>query len=138
MIGGGCLCGSVRYESQGNALFSLLCHCRDCQRICGTGHVPVMGVPKSSFRVTGETKTYGVLGGSRKQAIRHFCPNCGSLLFGTPEIVPDIVTIYVGSLDSPNAFKPQYAQFTRDRADWDKPDVPIPEYETVPTRPRKT
>ena len=105
MIAGGCLCGRVRYEAQGDALFGVLCHCRDCQRVSGTGHVPVMGVRKSTFRVTGETKTYGVLGGSQKQAIRHFCPNCGSLLFGTPEVVPDIVTLYVGSLDDPNAFR---------------------------------
>jgi len=133
MIAGGCLCGRVRYEAQGDALFGVLCHCRDCQRVSGTGHVPVMGVRKSTFRVTGETKTNGVLGGSQKQAIRHFCPNCGSLLFGTPEVVPDIVTLYVGSLDDPNAFNPQYRQFTRDRPDWDKMDAHLPEYETVPT-----
>jgi hypothetical protein len=91
-----------------------------------------MGVLKSTFRVIGETKSYSVSGGSRKQAIRHFCPNCGSLLFGTPEVAPDIVTIYAGSLDNPNAFKPQYAQFTRDRPDWGKVGVHLPEYETVP------
>ena len=133
MIAGGCLCGCVRYEAQGDALFGVLCHCRDCQRTSGTGHVPVMGVLKSTFRVTGETNSYGALGGSQKQAIRHFCPNCGSLLFGTPEIAPDIVTIYVGSLDDPSAFNPQYVQFTRDRPDWDKMDAHLPEYETVPT-----
>ena len=133
MIAGGCLCGRVRYEAQGDALFGVLCHCRDCQRSSGTGHVPVMGVQKSTFRVTGETKSYGAPGGSRKQAIRHFCPNCGSLLFGTPEVAPDIITIYVGSLDDPSAFDPQYVQFTRDRPDWDKMDAHLPEYETVPT-----
>lgn len=132
MITGGCLCGRVRYEAQGAALFGVLCHCRDCQRASGTGHVPVMGIPKATFRVTGETKSYGALGGSRKQAIRHFCPNCGSLLFGTPEIVPDIVTIYVGSMDDPNEFSPEYSQFTRDRPDWDRTEVRIPEHETVP------
>src|SRR5262245_65069892 len=62
MITGGCLCGKVRYESQGDALFGVLCHCRDCQRVSGTGRVPVMGVLKSTFRVTGETKSYSVWG----------------------------------------------------------------------------
>jgi hypothetical protein len=91
-----------------------------------------MGVLKSTFRVTGETRSYGVLGASQKQAIRHFCPTCGSSLFGTPEIAPDIVTIYVGSLDDPNIFKPGYAQFTRHRMVWDKIDARLPEHETVP------
>ena len=132
MISGGCLCGHVRYESRGDAVFSVLCHCRDCQKASGTGGVPVMGVPKSTFRVTGETKSYGVAGGSGKQAIRHFCPTCGSLLFGTPEGFPEVVSIYVGSLDKPNTFKPQHVIFTRDRPDWLKMVPNIPEYQTVP------
>src|ERR1700724_2265394 len=60
MITGECLCGTVRYEAAGNPLFAVLCHCRDCQRASGTGHVPVMGMPKSSFSVRGERKTYTV------------------------------------------------------------------------------
>jgi hypothetical protein len=134
MITGGCLCGRVRYESAGDALFAVFCHCRDCQKTSGTGGVPVMGVPKAAFRVTGETKQYILPGGSGKQAIRHFCPHCGSLLFGTPEVVPHVVTIYVGSLDDPNVFKPTYAQFTRDRPAWGKTGTGVAEYETVPPR----
>ncbi len=132
MITGGCLCGRVKYESTGEPLFELLCHCRDCQRSSGSGYVPVMGVRKSTFRVIGEPKSYGTVGGSQKQAVRHFCPDCGSLLFGTPAVVPDVVTIYVGSLDSPSVFKPRYAQFTRDRSDWDKMKGQLPEFETTP------
>jgi hypothetical protein len=132
MITGGCLCGRVRYESSGDAQFSVLCHCRDCQHASGSGHVPVMGVLKSLFRVTGETRSFAVAGGSHRQAIRHFCPNCGSLLFGTPEVIPDIVTIYVGSLDNPEAFQPQCAMFTRYRQHWDTAGTLLPGYETFP------
>ncbi|HEV7734675.1 MAG TPA: GFA family protein [Candidatus Binatia bacterium] len=132
MISGGCLCGRVCYESSGEPLFGLLCHCRDCQRSSGSVGVPVMGVATSTFRVTGETRTYAARGGSRKQAIRHFCPDCGSLLFGTPEVVPDIVTISVGSLDDPNVFAPTYAQYARDRPSWGKVGD-LPEYEITPT-----
>jgi len=55
MMTGGCLCGAVRYEAQGKALWAVHCHCRDCQRASGTGHVPSMGMPKSLFKVTGKT-----------------------------------------------------------------------------------
>jgi hypothetical protein len=133
MISGGCLCGRVRFESRGEPLFSVICHCRDCQHASGTGGVPVMGVPKATFQVTGEPKSYSVIGGSQKQAIRHFCPNCGSLLFGTPEAFPGLVTLCVGSLDDPSGFKPQHAMFTRDRPTWAKIDAKIPEFETFPT-----
>jgi hypothetical protein len=132
MITGGCLCGAVRYESDGVALFGVLCHCRDCQRSSGSGHVPVMGVAKSSFRVTGETRGHAITGGSQLPTIRHFCPTCGSLLFGTPEVIADMVSIYVGSLDDPSVFRPECAIFTRDRWHWDTSGSQLPGYETKP------
>jgi len=113
MITGGCLCGAVRYQSGGQPLVGLRCYCRDCQRASGSTGVPVMIVDKKQFKVTGKTGISAVTGGSGRKAIRHFRPDCGSLLFGTPEVAPEIVTIYVGSLDDPSIFKPAFAQFTR-------------------------
>lgn len=132
MIAGGCSCGRVRYESAGEAQFSVICHCRDCQRASGTAGVPVMGVPRSGFRVTGEPASYVSRGGSGQDAIRHFCPNCGSLLFGAPQVIPDTITIYVGSLDDPSVFKPDLAMFTRDRPQWGRLSGELIEVETAP------
>jgi hypothetical protein len=132
MITGGCLCGAVRYEAAGNPLFAVLCHCRDCQRASGTGHVPVMGMPKSSFSVRGETKTYTVRATSGLSSIRHFCPTCGSLLYGTSGMAPDAVSIYVGTLDAPSVFQPNAVLFARDRHHWDVMAGALPEFETMP------
>jgi hypothetical protein len=132
VITGGCLCGAVRYEAGGEPLFGLHCHCRDCQRASGTGHVPIMGVAKESFKVMGEIKAYANTGGSKRRAVRNFCPVCGSLLFGTPEIAPHLVTIYVGSLDDPSLFKPALVQFTRDRPAWDRTAGDLPEFTATP------
>jgi hypothetical protein len=131
MISGGCLCGRVRYESGGQALFSVICHCRDCQKASGSFGVPVMGVARAAFSVVGEPKGYGVTGGSGKPAVRFFCPECGSLLFGTPASLPDVVTIYVGSLDEPARFAPQEVIFTRYRPAWWRTRGALPEYETT-------
>jgi hypothetical protein len=132
MIEGGCLCGRVRYKITAEPLFALHCHCRDCQRASGTGHVPIMGVPKTSFAVTGGPKSYSAAGGSGMKAIRNFCPDCGSLMFGTPEAAADLVTIYMGSLDDPSIRAPTYAQFTRDRVGWDAISGGLPEFHTAP------
>ncbi|MGH7879138.1 MAG: GFA family protein, partial [Candidatus Binataceae bacterium] len=81
--------------------------------------MPVLGVPKSLFKVQGETRSYAVLGASGKKSIRHFCPTCGSLLFGTPEVAPDTVTICVGTLDDPSVFRAEAIIFKRSRHSWD-------------------
>jgi len=91
-----------------------------------------MGMPKPLFKVTGETRSYALTGGSGLKAIRHFCPTCGSLLFGTPEVAPDAVTIYVGSLDDLSVFRPECSMFTRSRPTWDKIAEPLPEFDTFP------
>ena len=132
MITGGCLCGAVRYQVAGAPLYSVFCHCRDCQRASGTGHVPVMGMPKSSFSIQGETKRYSIRHSNGRTSIRHFCPNCGSLLFGTAEVAPQAVSIYVGTLDVPSLFQPTAVMFKRDRLAWDVTCGALPEFETTP------
>ncbi len=94
-----------------------------------------MGVKKSDFHLAGESAHYGKRGGSGLRAIRHFCPTCGSLLFGTPEVAPDLITIYAGSLDDPSVFEPELVQFTHDRAAWDQTAGDLPEF--VAAAPRR-
>ena len=129
MLTGGCLCGSVRYETKSEPLFGVICHCRDCQRASGNGYVPVFGVPKASLVVKGKTKSYTVTGGSGRPTIRHFCPNCGSMLLGEPLVAPDLITLYLGGMDDPPEFKPDYVQYTRQRPGWCKIDVVAREFE---------
>lgn len=129
---GGCLCGAVRYESAGPALFSAVCHCRDCQRASGSGGVPVLGVPRPSFSCTGPVKQSRSTGGSGQTAVRNFCADCGSLLFGTPESAPEMVTIYVGSLDDSSAFQPTDALFAGQRPAWARLALPLADHAGLP------
>ena len=132
MFKGRCLCGAVQYKSTGPILFSVICHCRDCQRASGSGGVPVLGVPKASFTSAGPLKQSRIRGGSGRLAIRNFCSECGCLLFGTPESEPELVTIYVGSLDDPEVFHPKEALFTGQRPAWAKLSVELIEHTTLP------
>jgi hypothetical protein len=91
-----------------------------------------MGMSKSSFTVRGETRSHAVCGTSGLSAIRHFCPTCGSLLFGTSEVAPNAVSIYVGTLDEPSVFQPEAVLFKRNRYGWDVMVGALPEFETMP------
>ncbi len=132
MLTGGCLCGAARYESTGAGMFSIVCHCRDCQRASGSGGVPVLGVAKASFTHSGPIRQSRSTGGSGQPAVRNFCGECGSLLFGTPESAPELVTIYAGSLDDPSTFEPDAALFVGQRPPWARLARPLVEHVAMP------
>lgn len=77
-ITGGCQCGAVRFEAEGEPAFSSNCHCRDCQRASGSAYLPVMGFPKDAVRVTGEVKYFQRQGDSGAFESEGFCPECGA------------------------------------------------------------
>ena len=51
-IKGGCYCGAIRYESEGEQQGSLQCHCRECQYITGGSPNLIMVVPEDGFKFT--------------------------------------------------------------------------------------
>ncbi|MEX3947663.1 GFA family protein [Paraburkholderia sp. EG287B] len=112
---GRCLCGAVQYNARGGALAQLVCHCRDCQRASGSAGLPVVVVSADEFSFEGEIRSYTMTGGSGMPTTRNFCAHCSSLLFGTPQHAPDIVTIYAGTLDEPSRFHAEFVQFTCER-----------------------
>jgi hypothetical protein len=79
---GGCLCGQVRYEAEGEPLYAGLCYCTDCQKASGSGFIPFMGFASSAVRFNGRTLQYTTKAANGGDAVRNSCPICGSLVFG--------------------------------------------------------
>ena len=129
---GGCLCGAVRYEAEGEPLYAGHSHCVDCRKASGSGFIPFLGFASSAVRFSGETLQVRSLSFRGGEAVRNRCAVCGSLVFGGVVGVDTSHTIYAGSLDEPDIFRPVMAIFTRDRPDW----VILPEglqaFETMP------
>jgi hypothetical protein len=115
---GGCLCGAVRYEADGEPTASGYCCCADCRKASGSGFVPFLGFPSSAVRFTGTTRQFASKAASGRDAVRNFCPVCGGLVFGGIPGKDTSHTIYAGSLDDPTLFRPTLAIFTRDRPAW--------------------
>ena len=132
-ITGGCLCGAVRYEFTGKPVFSLLCHCRDCQRQSGSAYAAAVRVAAVSFRVTqGEPKVYVKTADSGNEVSRAFCPECGCMLFLRVSARPDLVGIRVGTLDDPSWFRPEADIFVDSAQPWDYLNPDLPKYATYP------
>jgi len=102
-VEGGCYCGAVRYEAEGDPLFKGQCHCRECQYISGGSVNVVMGMPDAGFSYTkGEPKAFK-RGDLDNPVTREFCAECGTHLVSRPVGLPAAL-IKVGTLDDPGLF----------------------------------
>ena len=115
---GGCLCGALRYEADGEPLFAGHCYCSDCRRASGSGFIPFMGFSSSAVRFSGETRKFVSKSARGSDAVRNSCPICSSLVFGGEIGKTNSFTIYAGSLDDPSSFRPTIAIFARGRPPW--------------------
>ncbi len=115
---GGCLCGALRYEAEGEPTLMGHCYCADCRKASGSGFIPFMGFRSGAVHFSGTTREFGLQAASGREAVRNSCPVCGGLVFGGRVGQDDSFTIYAGSLDDPSLFRPQVAIFTRGRPEW--------------------
>lgn len=103
---GGCLCGAVRLVARGEPKRVGLCHCLDCRKHSGTLFFAAAVFDRAAVRFTGETR-------DRKN--RHFCPTCGSSVFG---LWDEEVDLHLGALDEIDQFRPTYEFWTVRRDGW--------------------
>ena len=133
---GGCLCGAVRYESEGDPLFSLQCHCRDCQRSSGTAYIAAMRVPAAGFRITrGTPKRYIGKADSGNAITRAFCGDCGSPLYVQVSTRPDIVGSARRHARRPERIPPRSRHLRQERAALGAAEPGVAEIRHLPARP---
>jgi hypothetical protein len=132
---GGCLCGAVRFKVDGRVIRMAQCHCRDCQRASGTGHMSNAIFNASDVTVTGTTASYASTAESGNVLTRHFCPTCGGRLFLYSKARPGMIVMAAGAFDDANWFSPEAVLFTRNRPDWDLTSRDVPNFEAMSTPP---
>ena len=129
---GGCACGAVRYECEGEPVLAAHCHCRDCQRASGAAMSTVFAVPRAAFRRVGLTSTYATTGDSGNPVVRHFCADCGSPLFTDVNVLPDLQFVRAASLDDPAAVSPTMHIYCDSAQPWGKPLDDLPHFAKMP------
>lgn len=122
---GQCLCGAVRYEVAAPPLRMAQCHCEDCRRLTGTGHLVQAFFNRSDVSIFGQTSSFENYADSGNLRRRHFCPTCGSRLFSENDRAPDIVGITAGTFDDSSWFAPSVALYVGQRPAWDPIDPTI-------------
>lgn len=119
---GGCVCGKLRYRTEGLPLRITVCHCTWCQRRTGTAFGTECVFP---------IERVAIVDGSSLRSYRHcsdvsgrwleqdFCVACGSAIGLRLEAVPEIRSLAIGSFDDRSwldaASLPVRHVFTRSR-----------------------
>ena len=116
-VGGGCLCGAIRFTVTTPTLFCGHCHCTMCRRNHGAAYVTWLAVARSQLSIdsgSAELTRYQ----SSEHGTRSFCRRCGSSLFCEAGERPEIVDIPLANMDGPIDRLPETHIYFDDRASW--------------------
>lgn len=133
---GRCLCGTVSYTITGEPVRTAQCHCKDCQRASGTGHMSLAFFNSDDVDIQGEVASFAVTADSGNVNTRHFCPKCGSRVYGENSARPGIVGIAVGTTDDNDWFSPAAIVYAGARPSWDMTTDAVPNFDTMPPPPK--
>ncbi len=116
-VGGGCLCGAVRYEVDEAAVYDAgYCYCSMCRRLGGGPAMAWASLRAAGFRVTAGAAKWYV---SSESGRRGFCGECGSQLFFDGPGMPGLAGVNTGSLDEvPAGLRPRLHMCWADRWPW--------------------
>lgn len=124
---GGCLCGEIRYEAEGEPINVRVCHCRLCQRAIGAAFNARALFAIDKVSISGEPATAHSSPGLK----RGFCRSCGTTLFSMRE-QQGVMGLTFGSLDEPDRLAPTDHIWTSSKQAWLELDDGLPQHAEGP------
>lgn len=121
---GACLCGSVRFRTQGKLGEAVACHCSQCRKQTGL-YYAAANVPVANLVIEGEDAITWYRAST--SARRGFCKICGSALFWVADDAEEI-SIMAGVFDQPSDLKLAYHTYCADKGDYYEITDGLPQY----------
>jgi len=113
-----CSCGSLRAEANGEPVLVHVCNCTECQRRTGSVFLVNSFFPKSEVHTQGPSKVYIRDGQEGRKLRLHFCPECGTTVYGEGDARPGLVAISVGAFADPNFPAPTRSIWEASQHSW--------------------
>ena len=108
-----CNCGAIRIEARGEPIRAGICHCTTCRKESGGPFMAFAVWHADHVKIEGRTASW-----KATRDDRHFCPFCGSTLFGVEEGTKEI-EVRLGAFDAaPTDLVPTYELWVRRRERW--------------------
>ena len=125
---GGCMCGQVRYRTEGPPRWVLTCHCESCRSQSGAPMVTWAGYLTERFQWTcGEPAVFA----SSPGVTRHFCAACGTPVVFRSERWADETHIAVTTLDDPESVAPKAHVHAAEKLSWVHLGDGLPQHDGV-------
>lgn len=118
---GSCLCGAVQVRVTAPPLLSVICHCRDCQKLTASDYSLTVMFPEDHFSCTGDLRIGGLGSGVRKH---YFCKSCLSFIYSRVGAASGRINLRTSVLDAAAAFEPFLEVMTDEKRPWVELDLP--------------
>ncbi|MXO97387.1 GFA family protein [Altererythrobacter xixiisoli] len=127
---GGCHCGAIRYQAEGEPLHHAVCHCSDCRASSGAPMLAWYAIKQDQLQlISGEPVTFEGTPGAQRQ----FCGTCGTgLFYRNAEMLPGIVDIQSATFDDAASVPPGAQIQCAERLEWVSGLENLPAFDRYP------
>jgi hypothetical protein len=123
---GGCLCGLVRFDTDGEPLWVAHCHCASCRRHTGSSMATFVGFKREQVTFLSRDRS---IYPSSPGVWRGFCARCGTPLSYESATAAGELHLYVGCFDEPEHFEPTLHVFYGEHLRWLEVHDALPRYD---------
>lgn len=126
MLTGQCYCGATTIRAESAPQSIAYCHCPDCRRVTGA---PVAVFAAFDASDVSFSPDEGKKIATNPGVTRSFCRDCGSLLCGVYDYLPNQLYIPVGLFDQVDALIPGVHAHEANRVSWLHIEDDLPRFE---------
>lgn len=121
---GGCLCGRIKFTTEGPPLWVAHCHCNSCRRSTGAPVTTFVGYKSNQVTFAGRRKFFASSPGVR----RGFCDNCGTPMTYEADWCKEEIHFYISLMDEPDKFTPERHVFYDQHISWLELNDDLPQF----------
>jgi len=132
---GKCACGAVTLAIAADPVATRQCWCRQCQTIAAGGPTHNAIFPAEAVTISGALGAASWPAASGNTLTFHFCPACGTQVYGQSSARLHLKTVRFGVLDQPHGLKPEVVIWTEDAPAWAQIDPALESWPQQPPSP---